>query len=139
MQVNNVLSSYQVSANHTAATNTNAGNGLESSQFMQILLAQMTHQNPMEPMNNAEMLSQFSQLNSLQELRGIRTSMEAVSTSNQVAYLTSLIGKTVKAQRADGKVIEGLVDGVITDAENPQIRIGEETMDLVDVLEVKGE
>lgn len=138
MQVNNVLSSYQVTANNTANTNANASNGLDSNQFMEILLTQMTHQNPLEPMDNAEMLSQFSQLNSLQELRSINNSMEAVSATNQTTYLTSLIGKTVKAQRADGKIIEGLVDGVVTDADAPQILMGDETVDLTDVLEVKG-
>jgi flagellar basal-body rod modification protein FlgD len=137
MQVNNVLSSYQVTANNTANTKTSS-NEVDSDQFMQILLAQLTHQNPLEPMDNAQMLSQFSQLNSLQELRGINTSMETVSATNQTTYLASLIGKTVKAQRADGKTIEGVVDGVITEADNPQVRIGTETADLVDILEIKG-
>ena len=138
MEVNSVMSSYQVAANNTANAN-GASNELDSNQFMQILLAQLTHQNPLEPMDNAEMMSQFSQLNSLQELRGINTSMETVSATNQTTYLASLIGKVVKAQRADGKIIEGVVDGVITEMDNPQIRIGTETADLVDILEINGE
>ena len=137
MEVNSVINSYQVAANNTANTKT-ASNELDSSQFMQILLAQLTHQNPLEPMNNAEMMSQFSQLNSLQELRGINTSMETVSATNQTTYLASLIGKTVKAQRADGKIVEGVVDGVLTEVDNPQIKIGTDTADLVDILEIKG-
>ena len=138
MEVNSILSSYQVTANNTTSTN-NASNELDSNQFMQILLAQLTHQNPLEPMNNAEMMSQFSQLNSLQELRSINTSMETVSATNQTTYLASLIGKTVKAQRSDGKIIEGVVDGVLTEVDNPQIRIGNDSADLVDILEIKGE
>lgn len=138
MEVNSVISSYQVTANNTTSTN-NASNELDSNQFMQILLAQLTHQNPLEPMNNAEMMSQFSQLNSLQELRSINTSMETVSATNQTTYLASLIGKTVKAQRSDGKIIEGVVDGVLTEVDNPQIRIGNDSADLVDILEIKGE
>jgi flagellar basal-body rod modification protein FlgD len=138
MEVNSVMSSYQVAANNTANAN-GASNELDSSQFMQILLAQLTHQNPLEPMDNAEMMSQFSQLNSLQELRGINTSMETVSATSQTAYLSSLIGKIVKASRADGKIIEGVVDGVVTEADNPQVLIGDERVDLTNVLEIKGE
>jgi len=138
MEVNSVLSTYQVAANNSPAANT-ASNELDSGQFMQILLAQLTHQNPLEPMDNAEMMSQFSQLNSLQELRGINTSMQNVSTMSQTAYLASLVGKVVKANRADGKVIEGVVEGVVTEVDNPQIRIGDEVIDLLDVVEVKGE
>lgn len=138
MQVNNVLSAYQVTANNTANAN-QASNELDSGQFMQILLAQLTHQNPLEPMDNAEMMSQFSQLNSLQELRGINTSMESVSVTSQTTYLTSLVGKTVKASRADGKVIEGVVEGVASDVENPQVLVGDEVVDLIDILEIKAD
>jgi len=137
MQVNSVLSQYMVTADSTA--NAKASNEMDSSQFMTILLAQLTHQNPLEPMDNSEMLSQFSQLNSLQELRGIRTTTEAASTINATTYLTSLIGKTVKAQRADGKTIEGVVEGVVTEAANPQVLIGDERVDLTNVLQIKGE
>jgi flagellar basal-body rod modification protein FlgD len=138
MQVNNVINSYQVTADSMANAKT-ASNELDSSQFMQILLTQLTHQNPLEPMDNAEMMSQFSQLNSLQELRGINSSMETVSATSQTAYMSSLIGKTVKASRADGKIIEGVVEGVVTEVDNPQVLIGDERVDLIDVLEIKAE
>lgn len=137
MEVNSVMSNYFVSANNASANK--VSNELDSEQFMQILLAQLTHQNPLEPMNNAEMTTQFSQLNSLQELRGIHTAMETVSTVNTSTYLASLIGKTVKASRADGKIVEGVVEGVMTETENPQILIGDEVVDLTNVLEIKGE
>jgi flagellar basal-body rod modification protein FlgD len=106
---------------------------------MQILLAQMTHQNPLEPMDNAEMTTQFSQLNSLQQLREINAGMEKLAASNQVIYLASLIGKTVKVNRMDGKVIEGVVEEVFPEKDNPQLRIGTEKVSLEDVIEVKAE
>jgi flagellar basal-body rod modification protein FlgD len=138
MEVNSVLNNYLVTANNTSTAGSTGG-AIDSSQFMQILMAQLTHQNPLEPMDSSEMTTQFSQLNSLEELRNIRGAMESVSATNQVTYMASLIGKTVKASRSDGKVIEGVVDGVMTDASSPQIKVGDETVDLVDVLEIKGE
>ncbi len=134
MQVNSISSA----VNSPAKAGASAANALDSAQFMQILMAQLTHQNPLEPMNNNEMMSQFSQLNSLQELRDIHTTMDKVSVSNQTAYLASLIGKTVKVNRPDGKFLEGVVDGVLAGKDNPQLRIGTEIVDLSDVLEIKG-
>ena len=139
MQVNNVTSTNPVSANSTAKPPQLNTNALDSNQFMEILLAQLTHQNPLEPMDNAEMTSQFSQLNSLQELRQIHTGMDKVSASNQVLYLASLIGKHVKVNRPDGKIVEGVVDGVITEKDNPQLRIGTEEVPLDDVIEIQAE
>ncbi len=139
MQVNSVTSASQVSANSTTKAAQTTANKMDSDQFMQILLAQLTHQNPLEPMDNAEMMNQFSQLNSLQELRQIHTDMDNVSASNQVMYLASLIGKHIKANRPDGKVVEGVVDGVITEKDNPQVRIGTEEIPLDEVIEVQAE
>jgi flagellar basal-body rod modification protein FlgD len=139
MQVNAISSATQVAANNPAPSAASTTNAFGANEFMQILLAQLTHQDPLEPMNNAEMMSQFSQLNSLQELRDIHTALEKISVSNQTTYLASLIGKTVKALRPDGETIEGVVDGVVTEADQPQLLIGSETVDLTDVLEIKGE
>jgi flagellar basal-body rod modification protein FlgD len=139
MQVSSIASASPVAANPAAKPASTTSAALDSTQFMQILMAQLTHQDPLEPMNNAEMMSQFSQLNSLQELRQIHVSMDQVSVSNQTSYLASLIGKTVKASRADGKSVEGVVEGVVTDQDKPQLLIGSETVDLSNVLEIHGE
>ncbi len=139
MQVNNVSNASQVTTNNAAKPALTTTNKMDSDQFMQILMAQLTHQNPLEPMDNAEMMSQFSQLNSLQELREIHTGMDKLSASNQVIYLASLIGKNVKVNRTDGKPIEGVVEGVVTEKDKPQLRIGNEEYPLEDVIEIKGE
>jgi len=139
MQVNGISGTNPIAANSPNNVSHTVGNVLDSSQFMEILMAQLTHQNPLEPMNNAEMMSQFSQLNSLQELRDIHTAMDKLSASNQVIYLASLIGKTVRVNRPDGNVLEGVVEEVITEKDNPQLRIGTEKVSVNDVIEVKGE
>lgn len=139
MQVNSIASTNQVSTSNPANLARAASNALESDQFMQILLAQLTHQNPLEPMNNAEMMSQFSQLNSLQELRDIHAAVDKLSSSNQVLYLASLIGKTVKVNRPDGNYLEGVVEEVITEKDNLQVRVGTEEVSVNDIIEIKGE
>jgi flagellar basal-body rod modification protein FlgD len=139
MQVNSVSNVTQMAANSSAQSVSATANAMGAAEFMQILMAQLTHQDPLEPMDNAEMMSQFSQLNSLQELQDIHAALETMATSNQTTYLASLIGKTVKASRTDGDPIEGVVEGVITEGDHPQVLIGDETVDLSDVLEIKGE
>ena len=139
MQVNRVASTNSIASHSTSNQVTAKSNALDSSQFMEILMAQLTHQKPLEPMNNAEMMSQFSQLNSLQELRDIHTAMDKLSASHQVMYMASLIGKTVKVNRPDGNVLEGVVSEVITEKDNPQLLIENEKVPLSDVIDVKGE
>ena len=84
------------------------------------------------------MMSQFSQLNSLQELRDIHTSMDVTSSANQTSYMAGLIGKTIKANQPDGNILVGVVDGAVLEKGNLQLRIGDKTVALSDVLEIDG-
>ncbi len=64
----------------TSGTNTTAtsASGVDTNQFMMILLAQLRNQNPLDPMNNSEFMSQMTQLNSLEQLQEINTSLQTL-------------------------------------------------------------
>ena len=64
------IAAYAQAASSLGATS------LDSTQFMQLLLAQMRNQNPLEPMNDKEMISQLAQLNSMQTLQKISSSLD---------------------------------------------------------------
>ena len=72
----NISSIYSTKNAATSDTQTGGQATINDSQFMTILLAQLTHQNPLEPMKENEMLGQMTQLNSLQQLQKINTTLE---------------------------------------------------------------
>ncbi len=53
----------------------------QKSQFLQLLVAQMKGQDPMNPMDGAEFVAQLAQFSSLEELINIRSVMEDVHQS----------------------------------------------------------
>jgi len=52
--------------------------GLDGSEFMMVVLAQLKHQNPLKPVDDSQMIAQMAQLNSLQELQKISGTLEAM-------------------------------------------------------------
>jgi flagellar basal-body rod modification protein FlgD len=48
----------------------------QQSQFLQLLVAQLQGQNPLDPKDGAEFVSQLAQFSSLEELVNIRTLLE---------------------------------------------------------------
>jgi flagellar basal-body rod modification protein FlgD len=55
----------------------NAGlSALDGGAFMEVLLAQLRHQNPLQPMDDKDLIGQMAQLNSLQELQKINSALE---------------------------------------------------------------
>ena len=68
-------------SNSTTATNTNgaAGAGGEKNMFMNLLVAQLKHQDPMAPQDGTQFVTQLAQFNSLEQLIGIRTALEGLA------------------------------------------------------------
>ncbi len=66
--------------------------------FMNLLITQMTYQDPLEPMDNSEFLSQMAQFSSLEQMQNIATGMELLTlsqTASTNSQMVNLIGKRV--------------------------------------------
>jgi flagellar basal-body rod modification protein FlgD len=50
----------------------------QKSQFLKLLVAQLKGQNPLDPKDGTEFVSQLAQFSSLEELINIRTSLESI-------------------------------------------------------------
>lgn len=79
-------------------------NEMGREQFLQLLVAQMQNQDPMNPMDSQEFASQLAQFNTVEQLIGVNQgisslrqsqNMMRISMNNSMA--TSLAGKQVKA------------------------------------------
>ncbi|MDR3572533.1 MAG: flagellar hook capping FlgD N-terminal domain-containing protein [Anaerolineaceae bacterium] len=121
-----------------AAAATTKSNMLGANDFMQLLLAQLTHQDPLSPMSDSDMMTQFSQLNSLQSLQTMATTMGEVESSSQIGYAASLVGKQVKVARSDGTTAEGIVTGVQIQDKQANLQIGNESLPVTSLLEIEG-
>ena len=87
--------------------------------YMNLLMAQLQNQDPMEPMSNSEMVSQMAQLATLDSIGNLNTSFSEVLELHRLASGTGMIGRTVTY--ANGEDIEqdtvesiSVNEGVIT-------------------------
>jgi flagellar basal-body rod modification protein FlgD len=82
------------STSNTTATNPNAQ--LQSQDFMKLLLTELQYQDPTSPMDTDKMLTQTSQLSSLEAQNATKDAMTAMTTAFQTSAnysLSSAIGK----------------------------------------------
>jgi flagellar basal-body rod modification protein FlgD len=85
------------------STSTSSSNKLGKDAFMNLLVTQLKHQDPMAPTENQEFiaqLAQFSSLEGIQELNDNMLGLAVLQQSNalmsQLTQSSDLIGKTVK-------------------------------------------
>ncbi|MDD6208149.1 MAG: flagellar hook capping FlgD N-terminal domain-containing protein [Clostridiales bacterium] len=93
------------SAGETASsTSKNKGSTLDKESFLQLLVAQMQNQDPLNPSTDTEYVAQLAQFSSLEQLQNLNSSF-----SDTQAF--SLIGKTVLVQ--DDAETEGMIEGIV--------------------------
>jgi len=77
--ISNILANSRTSAPSGAS----AGQpGLDGDSFIKLLLAQLQHQDPFQPMDPTQMVGQLVQFNTLNELIRIRQDIEAAPATN---------------------------------------------------------
>ena len=118
----------------TATAATGAATGSTSAQdqsdrFLKLLVAQLNNQDPMNPMDNAQMTSQIAQINTvsgIQQLNDTIKSMSAQYTSMQVMQGAAMIGHQVVAAGSTMSVSGGAGTAAVTldaDATSVQVQV----------------
>jgi flagellar basal-body rod modification protein FlgD len=103
--------------------------------FLKLLIAQLQNQDPLNPMDNAEFTSQLSQFSMVESLQNIQKSLDKMSASGGTASLsqsTGLLGHTVRT--ASG--VSGVVTGLGLENGSPVVMLGEQSVPLADIVEI---
>ncbi len=130
----NITTQFTKEENEKEKRNSNTALGKEA--FLQLLVAQMQYQDPLEPMDNTEYVTQlatFSQLEAMQN-------MDSTLSNGQA---TDLVGKTVMVKvtdaNGDTNLKTGVVDYVIFENGKPYLVIDEEKYPYTDLDTVVSE
>jgi len=87
----------QVTSGKTGDSATGAST-LGKDSFLQLLVTQMQNQNPLDPQDNSEFVSQLAQFSSLETMQNLSTSVDAIGgmyQSSQALQASSLVGRSV--------------------------------------------
>lgn len=69
-----------------------------SDRFLKLLVTQLKNQDPMNPMENAELTSQLAQMSTVEGISKLNTTLVEMSRASQMAQGASLVGRSVLAQ-----------------------------------------
>jgi len=115
----------------TAASGKTAQSGLGKQDFLQLLIAQLKNQDPLQPMDDKEFITQMAQFNSLEQMQAMNQTMSSMS----LTQASNLIGKDVQAATTSGS-FAGTVSGVSLIGGNVMVDIGNATVPLAAISTV---
>jgi flagellar basal-body rod modification protein FlgD len=112
----------------TAAT---ANDAASADRFLKLLVTQMQNQDPLNPMDNAEITSQMAQINTVTGLQTLNTSVQGLSTqfvqmqalqgAALVGHEITLQGNRMAVNAATGQGVAGFELGLPADAVKVEI------------------
>ncbi|MGD8913480.1 MAG: flagellar hook assembly protein FlgD [Candidatus Thiodiazotropha sp.] len=115
--------------------------GLED--FMNLLVTELTHQDPFKPMENSEMATQISQFATVSGIDDLNTSFQELSsalTSDQALQAANLVGRDVLVESSIGSLADGepLTGSVVlpSSATNLRVMITSQSGELIREIEL---
>lgn len=117
---------------------------LEIDQFLQLMIAELTNQDPLNPMDNTQLVQQIGEIRQISATTQLSESLLAVQARQSLTTASSLIGKKVTALTNDNQNVVGVVDKVTVDVDPKNadkrtynVHIGDKSVALKNVREVQ--
>ena len=115
--------------NAVTVKKTRGSSELGKEEFLQLLVCQLSNQDPLNPQSDTEFISQLAQFSSLEQMSNLNTAF-----ANSSAY--SLVGKDVIIQPSESAEIRGTVDYVEIRNGKAYLSVNGESYSVDDLVQV---
>jgi flagellar basal-body rod modification protein FlgD len=102
---------------------TDAINDIDLSTFLQLMITELQNQDPLNPLDNKDMLAQISQIREVGATDKLTETLNSVLLGQNIASSTNLIGADVDAISDDGQRVNGVVKEVSIEDGQPKLRL----------------
>jgi len=115
---------------------TTAATDESKEMFLQLMVAQLRYQDPMNPADSSEFLAQNAQFTALEKMQAVADQTAMVLQATTAFGASSLVGRDVSYTLSDGTQGTGAVHGVSFGAAGPVLDVGGVDVPLASVLAV---
>lgn len=116
---------------------------LNSSDFLQLMIAELQQQDPLNPMDNTQLVQQIGAIRELSATTKLTSTLDTVLAGQNIATASGLIGKKIDALDDQGNTVQGKVDRVTvtTDQKDEnkrevRVHVGAKEIQLKNVREI---
>lgn len=122
------------SSKMTAGT---GGMAAQKNDFLNLLLSQLTNQNPLEPMDNATMVTQMAQFEMVEKMGRLNEKIDVMTFYQNSMNAVNFMDKEVKIIDPDSQtVVTGKVEGIKYYMGVPYVVVNGGTYDVANIVEV---
>ncbi len=135
--------SVQPPSNSQTGSIASAVNQVDLDQFLRLMIAELQNQDPLDPLDNSEMLQQLTQIREIGASDRLTATLDAVLTGQNLTTASGLIGKEISALTDSAEEVRGVVDRVSVEVDSNnnrrrlmKVHVGETTVSLDNIREI---
>jgi flagellar basal-body rod modification protein FlgD len=99
------------------------GGVLGKDDFLKLMVAQLQHQDPMNPMQDSDMMGQMASFSTLEQITNMAAANQTIASNLTSTGAIGLIGRTVTYTDADDLSHTGVVSKVTTAGGSPSLTV----------------
>jgi flagellar basal-body rod modification protein FlgD len=126
-----------------AGGSSDAYSDIDIDEFLALMIAELQNQDPLDPMDNSEMVQQIGQIREIGATDQLTKTLTDLSSSQELVTASSLIGQQVTGLALDGSPVDGIIDRITveTDPEKNErsikVHVGGKTMNIKNIREIQ--
>ncbi len=109
---------------------------LGQDDFLKLLVAQLTSQDPMNPQKDTDFIAQMAQFSALEQSKTLSSSVADLSARQEFSEAAALLGRTVDVSTTGNAVVRGAVTAVHVESGTPSLVVNGQSYKLSQVLSV---
>ena len=106
-------------------TGNNAFAELDSGEFLQIILSELTNQDPLAPNDTSAILEQLSSIRNIESQNTLESRFDALVTQNAISTSANMIGKLVEGVNSANNTVSGVVTSLAVEEGEPVLRLSD--------------
>jgi flagellar basal-body rod modification protein FlgD len=112
MNVTSATGTSSTGSASTGSTTSTSTNAVNYNTFLQLLIAEMKNQDPTNPTDTSQYMSQFAQMSSVEQAMQTNTKLDALLSSSALSQADGLIGRTATFTDSTGATMSGKITSV---------------------------
>jgi flagellar basal-body rod modification protein FlgD len=110
---------------------------LGQADFLKLVVAQMTSQDPLNPKKDTDFIAQMAQFSSLEQAKNMQSDIADLRDGQEISQADGLLGQSVDILVNKDKTAHGMVSAVQIEAGKPKIVVGGQKYDLGQIIAIE--
>jgi flagellar basal-body rod modification protein FlgD len=104
--------------------------------FLKLLIAELSHQDPLNPLSNQDFVEQLCTLQNLEAISALTDMLYGMMKAQHMGAASELIGHVIRGGTESGDLVEGVVQRVIIEGRDVFLVVQGQRVNVEDVTEI---